>query len=159
MVRGFAFYAASRHQRKQSGYSVSMPRKTISNQLLLALCAFLLCVVSLKAWAPLHLHHSSRQPALSCRGPRPQSTITFALADDEGKEELVQDNTNEESTAVYGVSYIGGDPCGSKYNDDPFDSSAENSFKPGLPDDMKDRIAALAAKKSQEKKEGGIEGN
>ena len=55
---------------------------------------------------------------------------------------------------MYGVSYIGGDPCGSKYNDDPFDATKEDAFKPGLPDDMKDRIAALAAKKAQEQKEG-----
>jgi len=77
--------------------------------------------------------------------------------DDDKTKELFQDNTNnEESTststsnanAVYGVSYIGGDPCGSKYNDDPFDDKA--SFKPGLPESMKDRIAALAAKRLEE---------
>ncbi|KAL3782972.1 hypothetical protein HJC23_003128 [Cyclotella cryptica] len=49
------------------------------------------------------------------------------------------------TTVTYGVSYIGGDPCGSKYNDDPFDAS-KDVVKPGMPDDMKDRIAALAAK-------------
>ena len=27
----------------------------------------------------------------------------------------------DQPKAEYGVSYIGGDPCGSKYNDDPFD--------------------------------------
>ena len=43
--------------------------------------------------------------------------------------------------------------CGSKYNDDPFDSTKEESFKPGLPDDMRDRIAALAAKKAEEIRE------
>ena len=47
--------------------------------------------------------------------------------------------------AVYGVSYIGGDPCGSKYNDDPFDASADIS-KPGMPDDAKERIRLLAEK-------------
>ena len=30
--------------------------------------------------------------------------------------------------AEYGVSYIGGDPCGSKLNDDPFDTQIQ---KPG----------------------------
>ncbi len=44
----------------------------------------------------------------------------------------------------YGVSYIGGDPCGSKYNSDPFDAKVS---KPGMPDDMKSRIEALAEKK------------
>ena len=43
------------------------------------------------------------------------------------------------------------DPCGSKYNDDPFDVS--DNFKPGLPDNMKDRIAALAKQKAEEEKE------
>mmetsp|Transcript_23399 Transcript_23399/g.34541 ORF Transcript_23399/g.34541 Transcript_23399/m.34541 type:complete len:114 (+) Transcript_23399:40-381(+) len=51
--------------------------------------------------------------------------------------------------AEYGVSYIGGDPCGSKYNDDPFEAQVQ---KPGLPDDMKARIQALADKKKAEKK-------
>jgi len=50
----------------------------------------------------------------------------------------------------WGVSFIGGDPCGSKYNDDPFDAQVQ---KPGMPDDMKARIAALAAKKLQQEDE------
>ena len=52
---------------------------------------------------------------------------------------------NVEPQAVYGVSYIGGDPCGSKYNDDPFDAAAQIS-KPGMPDDAKERIRLLAEK-------------
>lgn len=51
----------------------------------------------------------------------------------------------------WGVSYIGGDPCGSKYNSDPFDKKP--SDKPGMPDDMKARIAALAQKKLEEESE------
>ncbi len=53
------------------------------------------------------------------------------------------------NNALYGVSYIGGDPCGSKYNVDPFreETMDDNSFKPGLPDDMKERIEALAKEK------------
>lgn len=47
----------------------------------------------------------------------------------------------------WGASYIGGDPCGSKYNTDPHDARVE---KPGMPDDMKARIAALAEKKLRE---------
>ena len=67
--------------------------------------------------------------------------------------ELFQDQTGKElSCASYGISYIGGDPCGSKYNNDPFDATKEETFKPGFPDDMKDRIAALAAKRLQEQK-------
>lgn len=33
-----------------------------------------------------------------------------------------------EPKVEYGVSYIGGDPCGSKYNNDPFDAQVQ---KPG----------------------------
>jgi len=50
----------------------------------------------------------------------------------------------------WGVSYIGGDPCGSKYNTDPHDAQVE---KPGMPDDMKARIAALADKKRESQQE------
>jgi hypothetical protein len=57
----------------------------------------------------------------------------------------------QEPTAEYGVSYIGGDPCGSKYNNDPFDAQVQ---KPGMPDDMKARIQALVDKKvAEENKE------
>ena len=51
--------------------------------------------------------------------------------------------------ANYGVSFMGGDPCGSKYNDDPFDA-AKGERKPGIPDDVKARIAALAEQKKKE---------
>ena len=62
------------------------------------------------------------------------------------------EDTNEEKPAVeWGVSYIGGDPCGSKLNTDPHD--AKPSDKPGMPDDMKARIAALAEKKLKEASE------
>ena len=51
----------------------------------------------------------------------------------------------------WGKSYIGGDPCGSRYNDDPFDAA---SVKPGLPDDMKERIKALAEQKLKDSCDG-----
>lgn len=54
-------------------------------------------------------------------------------------------------TVEWGVSYIGGDPCGSKYNTDPFYKNP--SDKPGMPDDMKARIEALAQKRLQEELE------
>ena len=50
----------------------------------------------------------------------------------------------------FGVSYIGGDPCGSKYNSDPFDTKIS---KPGMPHDMKARIQALAEKKMKKSSE------
>lgn len=48
---------------------------------------------------------------------------------------------------LYGVSFMGGDPCGSKYNDDPFGAG---DVKPGIPDDMKARIAALAEQRKRQ---------
>jgi len=62
----------------------------------------------------------------------------------------IDETTEKPFKAEYGVSYIGGDPCGSKYNDDPFDAQVT---KPGMPDDMKARIKALAEKKKKENKE------
>lgn len=64
-------------------------------------------------------------------------------------------DTVDTQPAAFGVSYIGGDPCGSRYNDDPFDAS-KDVVKPGMPDEMKDRIAAMAAemlRKQQNKDE------
>ena len=58
---------------------------------------------------------------------------------------------SEVKNAEWGVSYIGGDPCGSKYNDDPFDANKSSSNKPGFPDDMKARIQALAEQKLRER--------
>lgn len=61
------------------------------------------------------------------------------------------DNDESKPTVEWGVSYIGGDPCGSKYNSDPFDKKP--SDKPGMPEDMKARIAALARTKLEEESE------
>jgi hypothetical protein len=89
---------------------------------------------------------------------------------DDGDEDKNSDDSNSNNSDVnklvsevkeveWGVSYIGGDPCGSKYNDDPFDankSSSSNSnsnFKPGLPDDMKARIQALAEQKLRQREQ------
>ena len=108
----------------------------------------MMCIDHLWAWSPpMYLYQQSSR----------QGRLIF-LATHEGEDgesdKIFQDNTNQQSTAVYGVSYIGGDPCGSKYNDDPFDAtSTGESFKPGLPDNMKDRIEAMAARKLQEEKE------
>jgi hypothetical protein len=73
-----------------------------------------------------------------------------------GSDEPAPDNTEASSFKTttttttepqWGVSYIGGDPCGSKYNDDPFDVQGQ---KPGMPDDMKARIQALVDQKQQQ---------
>jgi hypothetical protein len=121
------------------------------------------CVGCLNAWS---CYPSQRQRALSlsssCRNElvvrRRLSNIQFLAADDDGLSEGQKMTTGgikkevkklDAKDAVYGVSYIGGDPCGSKYNTDPFhdEPKDDNSFKPGLPDDMRNRIATLAAEK------------
>ena len=102
----------------------------------------MMCIDHLWAWSPQLYQKSSRHGRL----------IFLATHDDGESDNIFYDNTNQQSTAVYGVSYIGGDPCGSKYNDDPFVASTEE-FKPGLPGNMKDRIEAMAAAKLQEEKE------
>eukprot|EP00536_Pseudo-nitzschia_multiseries_P009886 jgi/Psemu1/288750/fgenesh1_pg.288_\ len=72
------------------------------------------------------------------------SETSTTINEDETDGDVAIDSSNVE----WGVSYIGGDPCGSKYNSDPFDKNP--SDKPGMPDDMKARIAALAQKKLRE---------
>jgi hypothetical protein len=57
------------------------------------------------------------------------SATTFLLA--------ASDDDDAQPKAEHWVSYIGGDPCGSKYNDDPFDLQGQT---PGMPDNMKARI-------------------
>lgn len=71
--------------------------------------------------------------------------------------EIIGKSESKQSSAAFGVSFIGGDPCGSKYNDDPFDAS-KDVVKPGMPDEMKDRIAAMAAEmlKKQQSKDQAI---
>ena len=51
---------------------------------------------------------------------------------------------------TYGDSFIGGDPCGSKYNTDPHDAKVE---KPGMPDSMKARIQFLVDQKTKKEEE------
>ena len=74
--------------------------------------------------------------------------------DDDSKDSNIVNIDNVEPRAVYGVSYIGGDPCGSKYNDDPFDAAAQSdSSRPGMPDDAKERIRLLAEKMKKKQEE------
>ncbi|KAL7464445.1 hypothetical protein ACHAXS_004782 [Conticribra weissflogii] len=74
---------------------------------------------------------------------------------DNDRQQLYKDEATTTATqpTEFGISYIGGDPCGSKYNDDPFDATSDNqSFKPGFPDDMKDRIEAMARERLKKEK-------
>ena len=74
--------------------------------------------------------------------------------DDDSKDSTIVNIDNVEPRAVYGVSYIGGDPCGSKYNDDPFDAAAQSdSSRPGMPDDAKERIRLLAERMKRKQEE------
>jgi hypothetical protein len=83
---------------------------------------------------------------------------------DEDKNSNDHDSNNSDAKLLpevkeveWGVSYIGGDPCGSKYNDDPFDANKSSSNKPGFPDDMKARIQALAEQKLRERESESAE--
>ena len=80
---------------------------------------------------------------------RGQGKLVRRLASDD--ESIVDESATSDTTPKpeWGVSYIGGDPCGSKYNDDPFDTQVQ---KPGMPDDMKARIQALVDQKVAEEK-------
>ena len=112
-----------------------------------------LSAVAVLAWSPSTHRMGGLVDYQSRSHYIPRSALFLAKQSDDNTE-LVKDETGKESTgASFGVSFIGGDPCGSKYNNDPFDTK-EAAFKPGFPDDMKDRIAALAAKKLEEQKSG-----
>mmetsp|Transcript_2980 Transcript_2980/g.5499 ORF Transcript_2980/g.5499 Transcript_2980/m.5499 type:complete len:122 (-) Transcript_2980:251-616(-) len=82
--------------------------------------------------------------------PRKVSQVyLMATAADEKETSDIREVSDDVSppSPEWGASYIGGDPCGSKYNTDPHDAKIQ---KPGMPSDMKQRIAALAAKKRRE---------
>mmetsp|Transcript_7294 Transcript_7294/g.12213 ORF Transcript_7294/g.12213 Transcript_7294/m.12213 type:complete len:122 (+) Transcript_7294:263-628(+) len=118
----------------------------ISPRLLFHLSLVLSTILPASAWSP-STHHMGRILV-----GQSQSCVPF-LAKQSDDTDLVKDEIEEDSTsASFGVSFIGGDPCGSKYNDDPFDATKEAAFKPGFPDDMKARIEQLAAKKLEEQK-------
>mgnify|MGYP001803276878 CR=1 FL=1 len=97
------------------------------------------------------------------RNPQQQGRIWLQVASSEEKVDPPQSLSNEDdkesvlvttptATVEYGVSFMGGDPCGSKYNDDPFDAGKDKT-KPGIPEDVKARIAALAELKKREYEE------
>jgi len=122
---------------------------------MMSLQQFFLCLslvvstVTVLAWSPATHHMGTILYGQSCSRNIPR-TASFLSKQSEDTN-LIKDETGKESVgASFGVSYIGGDPCGSKYNNDPFDATKEAAFKPGFPDEMKDRIAALAAKKLAE---------
>lgn len=85
----------------------------------------------------------------SLNAETPEATV--ANNEEDGDTTIAGDDADNKPKVEWGVSYIGGDPCGSKYNSDPFDKNP--SEKPGLPDDMRARIEALAQKKLQEERE------
>ena len=80
----------------------------------------------------------------------PLTTTTTTISTDIlsfATSQQAEDAEAENDSTEWGVSYIGGDPCGSKYNNDPFDSKPS---RPGFPDDMKARIEVLAERKRRE---------
>ena len=117
--------------------------------LLQGLLTGLAIVASTAAFSPypyFPLPRTTRQshhPALfgSCDDPEPDNT--------EASSSSSKTTTTTTTEPQWGVSYIGGDPCGSKYNDDPFDAKVHN---PGMPNDMKARIQAMVDQKKQKEK-------
>lgn len=87
---------------------------------------------------PFHHRHLNIRTVL--HGSKNEATSS----DSDRLNQIIKTANDAPPAATYGVSYIGGDPCGSKYNDDPFDASVD-VVKPGMPDEMKIRIAAMAA--------------
>ena len=83
---------------------------------------------------------------LNGRQQRNRLIVSGGNGDNNDAPIIVEDDAYEPQ---YGVSFIGGDPCGSKYNSDPHDARVE---KPGMPDSMKARIQALADQRMQKEK-------
>uniref|UniRef100_A0A7S2EPV4 Uncharacterized protein n=1 Tax=Ditylum brightwellii TaxID=49249 RepID=A0A7S2EPV4_9STRA len=87
-----------------------------------------------------------------------QHTATFQLSMVEepvaDAEVGIEKSEAEEHEPQWGVSFIGGDPCGSRYNTDPHDAQVE---KPGMPASMKERIRLLAEQKKREAEDQGNE--
>mmetsp|Transcript_8307 Transcript_8307/g.20527 ORF Transcript_8307/g.20527 Transcript_8307/m.20527 type:complete len:129 (-) Transcript_8307:143-529(-) len=102
------------------------------------------------AWMPPTNEEATRR-ILPTKKRSPAACQSLNVEDNDAKEGSDSEVSVQTSTVEWGVSYIGGDPCGSKYNSDPFDKKP--SDKPGMPDDMKARIAALAQKKLREESE------
>lgn len=118
------------------------------------------------AWAPLSTKSGVKtvnvltwSPSF-CKNKKIRNARKFYAKSDASMEADTDNDTRMENMTVdvdeskaaaddveWGVSYIGGDPCGSKYNDDPFDAKPS---KPGFPDDMKARIDALMEQKKRE---------
>lgn len=95
------------------------------------------------AWAPstptITISSKTKSSQMTCLNLVPREEVEES---DTSKQEI-----SENKTVEWGVSYIGGDPCGSIYNQDPFDNKPS---KPGFPDDMKARIDALAREKRKQ---------
>ena len=82
------------------------------------------------------------------------------LPQDDNTEKELNKDKDKFQDVEYGVSYIGGDPCGSKYNDDPFDAASNRAaVSPGFPIDMKKRIEALAEQIKQKQENNNNNNN
>mmetsp|Transcript_4275 Transcript_4275/g.8179 ORF Transcript_4275/g.8179 Transcript_4275/m.8179 type:complete len:114 (-) Transcript_4275:19-360(-) len=102
----------------------------------------LLFISTANAWAP-SMNTGSRSSSIRTGRTKMTWCLKLSSPKNESSNEVTCENKN---VVEWGVSYIGGDPCGSKYNEDPFDKKPS---KPGFPDDMKARIEALAQEKKR----------
>ena len=131
-----------------SFFSFLLPMKT-------ATAAVAACLpLTASAWAVANAGqcHARSSPILLATATDSSDADAANSKDDDDSNIVNIDNV--EPRAVYGVSYIGGDPCGSKYNDDPFATAAQSdSSRPGMPDDAKERIRLLAEKMKKKQEE------
>ena len=118
---------------------------------IVVVAAFLAVCETTGAWMP-STKVGTRIPMFRQQEERGSfSTLNAESSEVTTENDKGEDPVEAKPAVEWGVSYIGGDPCGSKYNSDPFDKKP--SDKPGMPDDMKARIAALAEKKLKEARE------
>jgi hypothetical protein len=121
-------------------------------------CCALLLLPKAEGFQCISLGGRPQASVQSCVKPTATTTIVQSSKNDDKDLDSILDDDSYEPQ--YGVSFIGGDPCGSKLNDDPHDVKMQ---KPGMPDDMKARIQALTEKrkreeeKAQKKKENETE--
>ena len=88
--------------------------------------------------------HPSQGQHIDTPTSRPTTKIALSNNDDDTPQPLpIKDN---KEPAQFGVSYIGGDPCGSEYNTDPHDAQVE---KPGMAAKL---FSLLKARKAQKER-------
>ena len=95
-----------------------------------------LLAISTTAWIsvsppPLSANKCARALVCSAAGSSNEQSegtkpiVPVTISSDEKSSTTDTSNKTDEEQREWGVSYIGGDPCGSKYNTDPFDAQVQ----------------------------------